>query len=82
MALMQDDVSVARKALMASPCAHLRRRYTSYLIGRNTRNAVNEMLLRHEEALDALAHPRDKETTGSMLDRVHEILIRNREDRD
>lgn len=82
MALMKDDVNVTRKALMASPCVGYQRRYPLYLIGRKTRDAANEMLLRHEEALDAMAHPREKETAESLLDRVHEILVRNREDRD
>ncbi len=81
MTLMRDDVAVARRALMASPAVFLRRGYTSYLIGRKTRDACNEMLMRHSEALDALAHPRDKETAESMLDKVHEILTINRLDR-
>ncbi len=80
--LMRDEITVARRSLMASPAAHFRNGYYSYLIGRNTRNAVNEFLTRHEEALDAMAHPRDKETDSTMLDRVHEILVRHKEDRD
>lgn len=82
MARMHHDVRLVRQSLMRSPAVHLRRRYFSYLIGRNTRDACNEMLLRHEEALDAMAHPREKETPQTMLDRVHEILVRDREDRD
>jgi hypothetical protein len=82
MGLMRHDVALARAALMSSQPVHQRRGYQSFLIGRNTRNAVNEMMTRHEEALDVLAHPRADETAASLLTRIHEILVREREDRD
>lgn len=79
--LLRDDVNLTRRALMCSPPVHLRRGYFSYLIGRRTRDAINEHLLRSEEALAALANPHARETPETMLDRLHTILTRSTEDR-
>lgn len=79
--LLRHSVNLTRQALMASPPVHMRRGYMSYLVGRNTVNACNEMLTRHEEALYVLSHPQENETPEHQLDRIHEILIREIEER-